>query len=146
MPNEYNSSYTGVQIDTAIGKVGTTTLTTTASNLSDAVNELNSNKQASIHVGSITLEYNGWSGAGPWTQTATIKDANDQTVTTTSNTKVDVQPDATALGQLIAAGVQALYISNSSGTLTAYAVGAQPAHSSASDNLVLQVTYYETTT
>lgn len=41
---EYNSSYTGTQIDTAISKVGTGTLNTTATTLIDAVNELYSEK------------------------------------------------------------------------------------------------------
>lgn len=41
---EYNSSYTGTEIDTAISKVGTGTLNTTATTLIAAVNELDSKK------------------------------------------------------------------------------------------------------
>ena len=57
----------------------------------------------------------------------------------TAYTKVDVQPDATAQLQMVNDGVTALYISNDSGTLYAYAISdviASP--------LTIQVTYYET--
>ena len=86
-----------------------------------------------VHKASITLS-NSWSGSGPYTKTVTISGA-----TITSNTKVDVQPDATTIAQMITDGVQALYINNNGGTLTAYAIGAAPTAS-----LTLQVTYYET--
>lgn len=60
-----------------------------------------------------------WTGAGPYTQTVTVTGG-------TANSKVDIQPDATALAQLISDGVAALYIVNNSATFTAYAVGAKP--------------------
>lgn len=60
-----------------------------------------------------------WSGNGPYTQTVTI---NNYTIT--ANSKVDLQPDATVISQMASDNVQALYIDNNNGTLTAYAVGA----------------------
>ena len=62
-----------------------------------------------------------WTGSGPYTQTFTIPGAAID-----AKSKVDLQPDATVLSQLISDGVQALYIQNNNGTLTAYAVGAAP--------------------
>lgn len=71
-----------------------------------------------IHTGSIALSAT-WTGAGPYTQTVTVTGA-----TVTSSSKVDLQPDATALAQLLADGVTALFITNNAGTLTATAIGA----------------------
>ena len=68
---------------------------------------------------SITLSTSWTGNSSPYTQTVTISGH-----TITSNSKVDIQPDATAIEQLISDGVQALYIVNNNGTLTAYAVGA----------------------
>lgn len=59
-----------------------------------------------------------WSGSDPFTQTVTL--AN---YTPTVNSKVDLQPDAAAISQIINDGVKGLYISNTNGTLTAYSVG-----------------------
>lgn len=61
-----------------------------------------------------------WSGSGPYTQTVTVSGA-----TVTANSKVDLQPNADQIAQLIEDGVQALYIANNNGTLTAYAIGAE---------------------
>lgn len=62
-----------------------------------------------------------WSGDGPYTQTVTLSG-----YTVTANSKVDIQPDSTVIAQLITDGVAALYIDNTSGALTAYAIGAAP--------------------
>lgn len=67
---------------------------------------------------SITLD-TSWSGAGPYTHTVSISGI-------TANSKVDLQPDATVISQMVSDGVQALYVDNNNGTLTAYAVGAAP--------------------
>lgn len=62
-----------------------------------------------------------WSGSGPYTQTVTVSNA-----IITADSKIDLQPSSTVLAQLISDGVQALYIENNNGTLTAYAIGAAP--------------------
>ena len=74
-----------------------------------------------------------WSGSGPYTQTVTVSG-----YTVTANTKVDLQPDATAIAQMISDGVQALYVVNNNGTLTAYAISAATTAS-----LTIQVTCTE---
>lgn len=74
---------------------------------------------------SVTLT-TSWLGDGPYTQVVSISG-------TTANTKVDLQPDAAALGQMLSDGVMALWIENDNGTLTAKALGAAP-----SEQLTLQ--------
>ena len=87
------------------------------------------------HIGSVTLAKASWSADGSdWKQTVSITG-----LTATSNTKVDIQYDKTAVKQMDTDGTLAIYIANSSGTLTAYAVGEKP-----TANLTLQVMYYET--
>lgn len=95
---DYNSSYTGQQIDSAVGKV----------------------LGGIVKAGSVSLS-TSWSGSGPYTQTVTVTG-----VTVTANSKVDMQPDATALAQLLSDGVTALFVTNNNGTLTATAIGAAP--------------------
>ena len=68
---------------------------------------------------SITLSTNWTGDASPYTQTVTISG-------TTANSKVDLQPDATAITQMADDGTVALYIVNNNGTLTANAVGEKP--------------------
>lgn len=68
--------------------------------------------------GSISLS-TSWSGSGPYTQTVTVSGA-----TVTNKSKVDLQPDSSAIEQMLDDGCLALYIVNNNGTLTAYAVGA----------------------
>lgn len=60
-----------------------------------------------------------WSGTGPYTQTVTVPGV-------TANSKIDLQPTAAQLQQLVDDGVLALYISNNNGVLTATALGAAP--------------------
>lgn len=86
------------------------------------------------HKASLTIAYASWSGSDPYTQTITISGA-----TITSNTKVDIQADSTALTQLVSDGVTAMFIENNNGTLTLYAIGA-----ATTANITVQVTYYET--
>lgn len=73
----------------------------------------------STTLATISLPYANWttSQTNVYTQTVTVTGAN-------SSSKIDLQPDATALLQLMSDGVQALYISNNNGTFTAYAIGA----------------------
>lgn len=84
-----------------------------------------------VQTGSVTLVAANWSGSGPYTQTVSG-------LTVTSNSKVDIQPDATAIQQMIDDEVYALYIENNSGTLTAYAIGA-----ALTANVTVQVTITE---
>lgn len=68
---------------------------------------------------SITLTTDWIGDTSPYTQSVTIEGA-------TVNSKVDLQPDASVISQMVDDGVVALYIANSNGTLTAYAVGEKP--------------------
>lgn len=74
-----------------------------------------------------------WNGTGPYTQAVSIAAG-------TANSKVDLQPEAVALSQLLADGVTTLYIGNDNGAFTAYAVGAAP-----TVPLTLQATITEVT-
>lgn len=78
------------------------------------------NKANKIQKKSITLSTT-WSGDDPYTQVVTISG-----YTVTANSKIDLQPDAATVNQLITDGVKALYIENNNSTLTAYAIGAAP--------------------
>jgi hypothetical protein len=86
-------------------------------------------------TGSIVLSSANWSGSGPFTQTVTITGA-----TITANTKVDVQPGASAISAFVADDVAALYVENNNGVLTAYAIGRAP-----TSTITVQCTYYEVT-
>ena len=90
---------------------GVTTLTSNIKTLSDAAYK---QKMKSVSLSAT------WSGSDPYTQTVTVSG-----YTITANSKVDLQPTADQIAQLIEDGVQALYIANNNGTLTAYAVGAE---------------------
>ena len=84
----------------------------------DHVHPHDTSKQDNVVKKSISLSTT-WSGSGPYTQTVTISG-----YTVTANSKVDLQPDATAIAQLVSDGVTALFVENNNGTLTAYAIGA----------------------
>ena len=101
----YNSS--AISTDTTLSVSG---MAADAKETGDVIADL-------FKLGYVTLGTT-WSGSGPYTQTVTVTGA-----TPTSNSKVDIQPDATALAQMEADGITALYIENNAGTLTAYAVG-----------------------
>ena len=80
---------------------------------------------------SVTLASANWSGNGPYTQSVTISGV-------LSNSKVDIQPNAAAIQQMITDGCAAIYIDNNNGILTAYAIGSAP-----TANLTVQVTIIE---
>ena len=86
----------------------------------------------SIRKGTISLSTQ-WSGDGVYTQVVTVPG-----ITITANSKVDIQPDMEAIEQFAEDGVAALYVENSSGTLTACAAGAAP-----SSAMTLQCTVTE---
>ena len=98
----------------------------------DHVHPVDTSRQAQIYTDTITTTTT-WTGSGPYTQTVTL--AN---YTATSNSKVDLQPNSTVIGQLVTDGVTALYVSNTSGTLTLNAIGAAP-----STAMTLQVSITE---
>lgn len=76
---------------------------------------------SAVRKGTITLTVGGWSGdASPYTQTvSSITGA-------TFNTKIDLQPNVTALAQMQSDGTTNIFIDNDNATLTAYAMGAKP--------------------
>lgn len=82
----------------------------------------------------ITLPTASWVGSGPYTQTVTITGG-------TVNTKVDLQGDSTVIALMISDGCSGLYISNTDGVFTAYAINNKP-----TVNLTVQVTLTEITT
>lgn len=86
-------------------------------------------------VGFISLS-SSWTGSSsPYTQTVTVTGA-----TVTNNSKVDLQPDASAIAQMISDSCVALFIKNNNGTLTAYAIGSAPTTA-----LTIQATVTEVT-
>lgn len=91
----------------------------------------------SVAVYSVSLPLS-WvdSGSGYHSEAVTVTGA-----TITGSSKVDLQPGAAAIQQMISDGVLALYIENNNGTLTAYAVGAAPTAA-----LALQCTVTEVST
>lgn len=60
-----------------------------------------------------------WNGSGPYTQTVQVLGAG-------ANSRIDLQPDATVIQQMLDDNVSALYIENNNGVFTAYAVGEKP--------------------
>ena len=75
----------------------------------------------SVSVGSISLTTT-WSGAAsPYTQTVTVSG-----VTVTANSKIDLQPTAAQINQMITDGTKGLVVENNNGTITVYALDAAP--------------------
>ena len=88
---------------------------------------------SNTNVISITLTAVNWSGAGPYTQAVTVSGG-------TSSSKIDLQPTAAQLAQLIDDGVASLLVENNIGTFTVYALGAAP-----STDMTIQATRVEVT-
>lgn len=86
--------------------------------------------EVTVKTSTITLS-STWLGSGPYTQTVTVPSG-------TSNSKIDLQPTAAQLQQLIDDGVTALYIGNNNATFTAYAIGQAPTTS-----MTIQITRTE---
>ena len=94
----------------------------TMDNFNQRINETNialQNKADTTKKTTVTISTDWVGDASPYTQTVTISG-------TTANSKVDLQPDATAIAQMADDGTVALYIANDNGTLTANAVGEKP--------------------
>ena len=87
--------------------------------------------QKQIIVDTVSLG-TSWTGAGPYTQTITVAEAD-------ANSKVDLQPDATIIQKLIDAGTTALYIVNDDGVFSAVAIGSAP-----TESLTIQCTITKT--
>ena len=83
---------------------------------------------AGVTLGSITLTAGGWSGSGPYAQTAALAGLPAAAL-------VNLQPTAEQLMLLLQQGVTVLTAANQDGVLTVYALGAAP-----QDELTLQVT------
>ena len=83
---------------------------------------------AGVTLGSITLTAGGWSGSGPYAQTAALAGLPAAAL-------VNLQPTAEQLMLLQQQGVTVLTAANQDGVLTVYALGAAP-----QDELTLQVT------
>ena len=84
-------------------------------------------------TGTITTSTTWTTQTSDYTQTVTVTGA-----TVTSNSKVDIQPNTTALTQMLSDGCTALYVENNAGTLTLHALGTAPTVA-----LTLQVTMTE---
>lgn len=90
---------------------------TLISNLKNVAHKVVSN---TTEISTIQLTASGWSGAeSPYTQSVSIPSA-------TEYSKVDIQMDYTAIDIMLDSGTVAIYISNTNGALTAYAVGEKP--------------------
>lgn len=88
---------------------------------------------ASFSVGTLTLDSEDWvSGTGEYTQTVTL------TVSVDSDSKVDLQPDSTAIAQMIEDGTVGLYAVNTNGVVTIHAIGEVP-----SEDLTVQYTVFD---
>ena len=75
-------------------------------------------------IGSITLSTE-WSetetGSGIFTQSVSVPG-----ITISDRSMINLQPDAVALKSMLNSGTYSLTVSNDSGSLTAYAIGAAP--------------------
>lgn len=103
---------------------------TPASTLLENISTTKADKPKVLNV---SLPTASWTGSGPYTQVVTISGG-------TANTKVDLQGDSSVIAQMINDGCNGLYISNTDGVFTAYAINNKP-----SVDLTVQVTLSEVT-
>ena len=88
----------------------------------------------SVTVKALTLSADWTGAASPYTQEVTVSG-----YTVTSNTKVDLTADETAIGVMQASGTERIYISQEDGQLTAYAIGGKPNESMAVNAILQEV-------
>ena len=86
-------------------------------------------------LGTMSLSATWTGSASPYTQIVTVSGA-----TITANSKVDIQPDAALIAQMVEDGCTALYIVNEDGTLVAYAIGAAITTAATAQVCVTEVT------
>ena len=99
-----------------------------ANRMNEGINTL-MNTAARMSLSSVTLTASNWSNKGDYyTQSVSIMGVE-------ATERIDIQPDADVLLQLVEDGVSALYIENDGGVLTAYSVGGVP-----SATITVQVT------
>lgn len=94
------------------------------------INAILSSTQVKIQNGTITLPAASWTGSGPYTQPVTVAGS-------TSQSQINIQGNQTAIAAANTGGF-AVLISNTGGTLTAYAIGTKP-----TADLTLQITVVE---
>lgn len=94
------------------------------------INAVLSSTQVKIQNGTITLPAASWTGTGPYTQAVTVAGS-------TAQSQINIQGNQTAIAAANSGGF-AVLISNTGGTLTAYAIGTKP-----TVDLTLQVTIVE---
>lgn len=75
-------------------------------------------KQDKISKGTVTLS-TSWTGNDPYSQVITISGS-------TQYSKIDLQPSAAVIEEMINDGVIAIWVENDNGVLTAYALGGEP--------------------
>lgn len=98
--------------------IGISPVTGTVNEALAAINE--KAESTTVEINTLSLPTASWTGsASPYTQTVVIAG-------TTAQSKVDIQMDYTAIDTMLDSGTAAIYISNTDGTLTAYAVGEKP--------------------
>ncbi|MBQ7465537.1 MAG: hypothetical protein IJS55_03330 [Oscillospiraceae bacterium] len=89
--------------------------------LLDSLQEQMDGKQPVVQLGNVVFGTTWSESSGVYTQSVTVTGA-----TVTANSKIDLQLFALQRQVMQGWGVTALWVENNSGTLTAYALGAQP--------------------
>ena len=89
--------------------------------IKEAIDGGGDSKQDAVKTGTLVIPSAWVENSGVFTQTLSTSPPG-----VTAYSKIDLQPGSTMLSQLIADGVTALWVQNSNGTLTVYALGAAP--------------------